>query len=84
MNCVECGSNYVERHHIFFGQPNRKLSEKYGCIEYLCSAHHRDLAVGVHGLNKKLDLKLKQKHQKRLEEEMTREQFIKIFGRSWL
>lgn len=31
---------YLEEHHIFGGQANRRLSEKYGLKVYLCRAHH--------------------------------------------
>ena len=41
--CYECGRTKapLERHHIFNGNPNRKLSEKYGLWVYLCPPCHR-------------------------------------------
>ena len=81
--CVGCGVNYnLEIHHVF-GGANRNNSNEYNCTEWLCSNCHRG-NNGVHGINRYLDTKLKQEHQERLEKEMTREEFLRIFGRSYL
>lgn len=82
--CAECGcSNHLEIHHVF-ASSSRKASSYYQCVEWLCNIHHRS-NVGIHGGNKELDLRLKQKHQKRLEADgMTRRMFILTFGRNYL
>ena len=82
--CIVCGSWNVEDHHIFFGTSKRKLSEEYGLKVWLCPTHHRG-TNGVHGKNgHKLDTELKQLGQKAFEWEHTREEFMKVFGRSYL
>ena len=81
--CIGCGSTYnLEVHHVFCAS-NRNNSNLYKCTEYLCYDHHRG-NNGVHSGNKQLDTTLKQKHQERLEKGMTRQEFIKIFGRNYL
>lgn len=82
-HCVVCGSQYVQIHHIFFGTANRKMSDKYGYVVPLCQEHHTG-NTGVH-FNKFLDLYLKQKAQTHFESEIgTRNDFRKVFGKSWL
>ena len=82
--CLVCGSWNVEDHHIFFGQANRKLSEKYGLKVWLCPTHHRG-TIGVHGRDgHKLDMQLKELGQKAFEWKHTREEFIKTFGKNYL
>lgn len=83
--CLVCGSWNIEDHHIFFGVSKRKLSEKYGLKVWLCPTHHRG-HQGVHGRDgHKLDKEIKQLGQKSFEYHYgTREEFIKIFGRSYL
>lgn len=83
--CLICKTPYgLHRHHIFYGTANRKLSEKYGCWVYLCARHHNMSKGGVH-FNNKLDQKLKEQCQKEWEKlNGSREDFIKVFGRSWL
>ena len=79
-----CTSNIQESHHIFYGHPNRKISERLGYKTDLCIYHHKDYLVGIHGKNKQLDLELKQKYQKIFEETKTRQEFISLFGRNYL
>lgn len=74
--CQLCGSPYIELHHVYEGR-NRKNSTKYSMIVPLCKTHH----IWVHKTNYK---GFKQEYQKRFEETHTREDFIKIFGRSYL
>lgn len=81
--CLICGSSQgLERHHVFFGTGLRQLSEKYGMVATLCYECHRG-GRGVH-LNRELDLELKQEFQRRFEGTHSREEFMAIFGRSWL
>lgn len=85
--CFECGcSGYLEEHHIFFGNPLRKKSEKYGLKVHLCYLHHRDSKEGAH-FNKELDLKLKRIAQKAWEDKHqpnAREKFMRAFWKNYL
>lgn len=80
-----CGNpNNIEEHHIFFGNPRRKISEKYGLKVWLCTKHHRG-TNGVHGKNgHELDLKLKEIAQKKYEKKHTREDFIQLMGKNYV
>ena len=83
--CYVCGTtSNLHNHHIFFGS-NRKNSDKYECCQVtLCQEHHEG-TYGVHGMyGHELDMELKRKAQKEFEETHTREEFVKIFGRSYL
>ena len=82
--CWVCGTEYgLHRHHVY-GGPNRKWSEKYGCWVYLCYVHHLDSKDGVH-FNKELRDNLQQKTQECFETNLgTREDFRRIFGKSYL
>ena len=73
----------LEEHHCLYGTANRRIAERFGLKVWLCSEHHRG-RNGVHGSNKYLDIKLKQLAQKEFEKTHTREDFIKIFGKSYL
>ena len=82
--CYVCGTTInLHCHHIFYGTSNRKQSEKHGMKVWLCQEHHTG-NTGVH-FNKFLDLYLKQKAQTHFESEIgTRNDFRKVFGKSWL
>ena len=83
--CFVCGTSIdLHDHHIFFGSANRKQSEKYGMKLWLCGYHHNMSGEGVH-FNKLLDVQLKQMAQEYFEEHIgTRDDFRRIFGKSWL
>ena len=82
--CYICGSTFnVEKHHIFFGNPLRKISDKHGFFVWLCSYHHRDSKEGVHG-NRETDLMLKRKCQSVYEEKHSRQDWLKIIKRNYL
>lgn len=70
-------------HHIYGGYGRRKISEKNGFIVPLTPAEHNMSDNGVH-FNKKLDLYLKRLCQEKYEETHSREEFIKLIGRSYL
>ena len=81
---------WTEEHHIFYGSANRALSEAYGLKVYLCSMHHQ-YAFGnnpdaIHGnpTSSDTDLMLKRIAQRKFEEDHTREDFVKIFGKNYL
>lgn len=79
--------SYLEEHHIFGGTANRKQSEKYGLKVNLCLGHHRGNSQGnreaVH-TNQENNLKLKILGQQSFEKTHTREEFIRVFGKSYL
>ena len=83
--CHVCGSSQnIHKHHIFYGTANRQISEKQGCWCYLCAFHHNMSNYGAH-FDKNLDIKLKRICQEKWEEKNgDREQFIKVFGKSYL
>lgn len=82
--CFVCKTTYnLHDHHIFYGNSNRKNSEKHGLKVWLCGYDHNLSDAGVH-FNKELDLELKQHAQRVFEETHTREEFRAIFGKSWL
>lgn len=78
---------YLEEHHIFYGTANRKMSERLGMKVKLCPHHHRGDKSGnkdaIHH-NKAYDLYLKRYAQTKFEEHFSRDDFIDIFGKSWL
>ena len=80
--CYICGTEYgkIDEHHLLSGNSNRKWSEKFGLKIYLCRKCHSD----VHDRHL-YELELKQLGQKYFEEKCgTREEFISIFGKSFL
>jgi hypothetical protein len=82
--CFICRTTYgLHQHHIFFGYGNRQISDEQGCWVYLCARHHNMSNLGVH-FDKELDIRLKQECQKEFEKNESREQFRRIFGKSYL
>lgn len=82
-HCYFTGSYPVERHHIFGGS-NKKNSEKYGFVIPLRPDMHPNGAQA--GANAhEIDIKLKQMAQTYFEANYgTREEFRRIFGKSYL
>lgn len=89
--CWVCGdTTELHRHHVYGGVSNRKNSEYWGCWVYLCPIHHNMSNKGVH-FNHDLDTLLKKTTQRAWEmkaefvyRERTREEFRKVFGKSYL
>ena len=83
--CYFChNTQNLHIHHIFGGTANRKISDKYGLMVYLCGFHHNLGQKCVHN-NKEMDLVLKKKGQEYFEEHYgNREEFLKLFGRNYL
>lgn len=75
----------LEKHHIFGGNPNRKHSEKYGLFIFLHGDKcHRNGKQSVHR-NKAVRMAVQAAGQKAFEEKIgTREEFRRIFGKSYL
>jgi len=81
--CYICGAKEnIHIHEIYFGK-NRQNSMKYGCCVPLCFYHHNGSKHAVH-YDKYLDDLLKEECQRKFEKEHSREEFISIFGRSYL
>lgn len=74
---------YTEKHHIFFGSANRKLSEKYGLTVRLCVKHHREGPEAVHS-NAEIRDKLCQIGQRAFEKRYPDKDFREIFGKNYL
>ena len=70
----------LDKHHIYAGVANRKLSEQYGCWVWLKHSLHMEL----HDHDKKVDKYLKRECQKAFEKKYSREKFMKVFGKSFL
>ena len=76
-------TDWLEKHHLYQGA-NRKLSEKYGLWVYLNHYWHNEPPNGVH-FNKENMERLHKEGQRAFEMiHGTREDFVRIFGRSWL
>lgn len=74
----------LERHHIYFGTGMRKISDKHGFWVWLTPEWHRG-TYGFHGREgHSVDLLLKRDCQRAFEQERSREEFMKIIGRSYL
>lgn len=87
--CFLCDRNgngdRLEQHHIF-GGANRKKSEKYGLIVYLCGERcHRNGEYSAHRNKDVADYLHRYGQEKAMRENnWTVEQFREIFGRSYL
>ena len=81
--CVLCGKvGFVHLHHIFEGSL-RKRSERYGMTCLLCPVCDVYGDHSVH-MDENTNRKLKRAAQRKFERKHTREDFIKLFGRSYL
>ena len=84
--CYLCGSlRDVEVHHCIHGTAGRKLATKYHLLVGLCPSCHRG-TYGVHGkYGHEADLMLKKLAQEKWEQKHgSREDWIRIFGKSYL
>lgn len=84
--CYITGRTYnLHKHHIYFGNPLRRISEDNGFWVYLVGELHNQSSFGVHcKLGHELDLQLKQDCQRKYEETHTRAEFMKLIGRNYL
>lgn len=80
-HCYVCGRPYPNLHHMMNGA-NKKKAEQYGLIIPLCINHHTG-AEGVHTKPEKM-LACRQMAQRKFEEEHTRDEWVKIFSKSYL
>lgn len=80
--CLICKRPRQQIHHVF-GSYNRAKSDFYHYLVPLCEEHH----TGTHGVhrNHQMDVQLKQMAQRHFEKTHgIREDFIRVFGKSWL
>ncbi len=71
-------------HHIYFGDANKKISDKNGFWVYLTGEYHnQNSRIDVHS-NIKLNLQLRRECQSKYEETHSREDFVKLIGRNYL
>ena len=73
----------LHKHHIMFGNPGRKLSEKYGLWCWLCVRHHTSSSEAVHK-NRENDLYLKRLAQEAFESNHSRDEWMQIFEKNYL
>lgn len=69
----------LDKHHIYHGS-RRKAADKYGCWVWL----RHDLHMELHDRNKELDKMLQRTCQERFEELYSHQEFMDIFGKSYL
>lgn len=72
----------IHKHHVFFGQGLRKISEANGFTVYLCPKHHTDGPDAVHR-NKYMNRFVQQAVQVKYEANHTRKEFMDLIGRSY-
>lgn len=81
--CYKTGcTSGLHKHHVF-GGACRKWSELYGLYVWLRPEWHNMSDYGVH-FNKSLDIELKQFAQREFEKVYSHDEFMRIFGRSYL
>ena len=86
--CFLCGRNgcsdFLEEHHIFFGEKQRELSDSDGLTVYICGERcHRNGKQAVHRC-KKTNRMLQRIAQEAWEREYgSREEFMKRYGRNY-
>lgn len=86
-HCYFTGSNTVERHHVFYGMggDKKKPCELYGYVIPLRPDLHPNGVRATEYARSVIDLQLKQMCQRDFETKHgSRQEFIRIFGRSYL
>jgi hypothetical protein len=73
----------LHRHHIFGGTALRRISEAEGFYVWLCPYHHEFGRMSVHR-DIAARRALQMEAQRRYEETHTREEFMRLTGRSYL
>lgn len=91
--CFICGRHtFTEKHHIFGGVANRRLSEEDGLWVYLCHDHHNRPPEGVHFNAERMQWlrKIGQKEYEKviavngMSEEEARKAFMERYGKNYL
>jgi hypothetical protein len=82
--CWACGMTRGLQTHEMFGGANRNKSIEHGLQVYLCEVHHTGI-LGVHtSMNGVMKDALKRYGQEKFEQTHTRDEFMRLFGKSWL
>lgn len=81
--CFFCGRPAECIHEVYFGSANRQISIENGFCVGLCHKEHNMSNNSVH-YNRNMNLELKRVYQKEYEKDHTREEFIKLIGKSYL
>lgn len=82
--CYITGEEYgLHKHHIYMGNPLRRISEENGLWVWLRWDWHNGANYGVH-FNHELDRKLKQEAQEAYERTHSRDEFMRLIGRNYL
>ena len=83
-HCIFCFDENVAPHHIFFGQSDRPIAEKYKLIVPLCVLHHTEGKDSPHK-NRIVDLTMKAWAQTVYEQRIgDRDSFRREFKRNYL
>ena len=80
--CYVCGKMWDLHIHHIFGGARRKISDKNGCMVYLCAEHHTGKR-GVHSC-RELDLSLKRLCEEEFVKMYGKESFMRLFGKSYI
>ena len=70
----------LDKHHVYHGVGNRSIAEREGCWVWL----RHDIHMKLHDKDKELDRYIEEECQKKFEETHSREEFRKLFGKSYL
>ena len=70
----------LDKHPCIHGRANRELAEKYGLWVWL----RHDIHMSLHDRDKDLDRYLEQVAQEEFEKTHSREEYRRIFGKSYL
>ena len=77
--CIECGRPATDEHHCIFGK-NRKNSDDYGLTVMLCRECHSRL----HDRDEELAMKYRKLGQLAFEYRYSHEEYMAVFGRSYI
>ena len=81
--CFLCGRvNDLQLHHVIGGTANRKLSDQYGLVVWLCMEDHTG-PDGVH-LNRKKGDALKRLAQIAFEARHSHDEWMQVFRKNYL
>ena len=86
--CMHIHSDYtvhrvIHKHHVFFGQGRRTISEINGFTVYLCPSHHTEGPEAVHR-NQITNRIVQAETQREYEKTHTREEFMDLIGRNYI
>ncbi len=72
-------------HHIYYGEKNKRISDKNGFWVYLTGIYHnQSKKLGVHFDNIELKERLQRECQAKFEETHSRKEFMKLIGKNYL